>query len=101
MKTSEKLRRIGERFGIDAKTFGQWANEVATLEAEVAIRRQKTNKQLDRLTLHCGIVGDYDGAYDWVDRSEFDNPDYSAGDHPGIWGDDGYIVVEVAEQEQE
>lgn len=51
-----------------------------------------------KLMLRPGVVGDYDGAYDWVDsKDEKRHPEYyTIGDHnPTGWPEDSYVVVEV------
>lgn len=39
---------------------------------------------MERLTLTRGIVGDYDGTYDWVTPSSTDPAD-APGDYPSNW----------------
>jgi len=52
----------------------------------------------ERLVLYSGIVGDYDGAYDWVDRKDFDKPEYAIGNHVGGWPEDNYTIVEIYDE---
>lgn len=52
-----------------------------------------------KLILHPGMVGDYEGAYDWVrPEDEARHPeDFTLGYHEGStgWPEDSYTVVEI------
>lgn len=57
---------------------------------------------MGRLILRSGAVGDYDGAYDWVRKEDYDNPDYTPGHHKSKsgWPEDSYMVVETVEADE-
>ena len=59
----------------------------------------RPERKASRILLKYGIVGDYDGAYDWIDASKYTDPDYSVGEHKGTWPSDGYVVIEVIDVE--
>ena len=59
-----------------------------------------------RYRLISDTVGDYDGAYDVIDPTEYDLPENSIGYHKGSWPDWGYTIIEpggerIAELEAE
>ena len=82
--------------------------DTAALEAKLEAMERAINTGR-RIVLRGGVVGDYDGAYDSIDESSYDNPDNELGHHPSVWPGDGYTVVRLvnedalaaAQQEQE
>lgn len=52
---------------------------------------------MPRLMLTSGVVGDHDGAYDWVPEAHKDHPDYALGWHLSSWPGETYVVIEVPE----
>lgn len=54
-------------------------------------------QETTRLKLHSGVVGDYDGAYDWIKKEDWNRPEYAVGFHHAAWAEDCYTVVEVLE----
>ena len=54
-----------------------------------------------RLILTGGVVGDHDGAYDWLPKELEKDPDYSIGHHSSSWPGESYTVVEIREPELE
>lgn len=56
---------------------------------------------LKRIVLRPGAAAEgYAGAYDWVPKDTYDNPDYAVGFHDALWAADRYTVIEVAAVEQ-
>jgi hypothetical protein len=51
-------------------------------------------KAANRIALFGGIVGDYDGAYEWIKESEYGLPENSLGFHE-CHPDESYTVCEV------
>ena len=61
-------------------------------------RSNKMNgeKKPRRLCLYAGVVGDYDGAYDWIEEKDFGRVENTLGYHEGAFPEDCYTIVEVA-----
>lgn len=57
---------------------------------------------MSRVVLQYGIVGDHDGAYDYVRDADVSKPEYGLGHHgaESVWPEDTYTVVEVFEDER-
>jgi hypothetical protein len=52
-----------------------------------------------RICLYAGIVGDYDGAYDWIKEEDFGLVENTIGFHEGVFPEDCYTIVEVVDSE--
>ncbi len=53
-----------------------------------------------RVILYVDAVGDYTGAYDFVNREVYNDPAFSLGFHPSHWPGEEYTVVELTEEKQ-
>ncbi len=58
-----------------------------------------SEKKVRRISLHAGIVGDYDGAYDWIKEENFGLVENIVGFHEGAFPEDNYTVIEVVDPE--
>ena len=70
---------------------------VTALEAKLEAMERAINTGR-RIVLRGGVVGDYDGAYDSIDKSSYDDPDNELGYHPAVWPGDGYMVVRLVNE---
>ena len=55
-------------------------------------------KQPARICLYAGVVGDYDGAYDWIEEADYGKVENIVGYHEGAFPEDCYTIVEVKEE---
>ena len=62
-------------------------------------RSDKMNdeKKPQRICLYAGVVGDYDGAYDWIEEKDFGKVENTLGYHEGAFPEDCYTIVEVVD----
>jgi len=55
-----------------------------------------------RIILYPGIVGDYEGAYDYIPEAEFDKEENTPGYHSQEWPNlGGYVVIDYDEMKAE
>ena len=93
----EHLFRVSENEPVTSPEAG-WPDEVAALEAKLEAMERAINGG-SRLVLRGDIVGDYDGAYDWIDKSSYNDPDNQVGHHPAGWPGEGYMVVRLVNED--
>lgn len=58
-----------------------------------------SEKKVERISLIAGIVGDYDGAYDWIKEEDLGLMENIVGFHEGTFPEDNYTVIEVVDSE--
>lgn len=54
-------------------------------------------KSVGRIVLYPGVVGEYEGAYDFINESEWGRAENIPGYHEGGIGDHSFYVYEVVE----
>ena len=66
MKLGEKLRRVGTRFAVDAKTFKEWGNDVDKLQSQNAKLLQAVDDKDQELFESQELVGELLEALDGI-----------------------------------
>ena len=71
MKLGEKLRRVGTRFAVDAKTFKEWGNDVDKLQSQNAKLLQAVDDKDQELFESQELVGELLEALESIQKEAY------------------------------